>query len=262
MNQRLLPRYIQFANQIQSHIQDGIFPVGSSLPAQRELAQQFGTTLMTIRKALGVLEEEGMIRTEHGVGTFVLDPQVQEDDFQLFSLSNEMKQQAALIMETRIITAVSQHSHQPANQALNLPDGDLVGMIERVRLMDGVPFMTQRSYLPPHLAQLVERYDPTSSLYEFLRQENGRAITLAKELIQPILLTTAQAVALQTEPNSPAWRSIRLSSDQDGTPLLYDEAILKQAYFIVTIEHIGKRSHCKLQLRQPDDGEGMAWLKE
>ena len=262
MNNKLLPKYFNFATQLKAHINTGTFPVGSTLPSQRELAQQFGTTLMTIRKALTLLEGEGLIRTEHGVGTFVMNPHVQEEDFHLFSLSNEMKKDAALQTETRILSAEPTFHHLQAADTFNLSANTAVGLLERLRFLEGVPFMMQQSFLPPQFAHLVQRYASNQSLYDFIREETRQAVTMAKEVLRPILLTAVQANQLQAIPNSPAWLSIRLSSNQDGTPILYDEAILKQENFIVTMTHLGKRTECQLQMRHEASPDIFSYLKE
>ena len=80
MPNRMLPLYTRIADHFRKKIIDGELPPESRLPNQRELAEEFNTTLMTVRQALEVLEEESLIRTEHGVGSFVISPQVEEKD--------------------------------------------------------------------------------------------------------------------------------------------------------------------------------------
>lgn len=56
---------------LRSSILDGAFPSGSRLPAHRELAARFGVAIMTVRQASGRLEQEGLIVSRQGRGTFV-----------------------------------------------------------------------------------------------------------------------------------------------------------------------------------------------
>src|ERR1700722_15444045 len=61
--------YRQIANLISEHIDRGLFPVGSLLPAERDLAQQLGVSRTSVREALIALEVSGKvsIRVGHGV---------------------------------------------------------------------------------------------------------------------------------------------------------------------------------------------------
>lgn len=61
----------RIADALRSEIAGGRFEPGSRLPAERLLAEQYGASRMTTRRALAVLEADGLIRVEHGNGTFV-----------------------------------------------------------------------------------------------------------------------------------------------------------------------------------------------
>ncbi len=255
-----LPRYIKFANQLQQYIVSGEFLPGSKLPSQRELAQQFGTTLMTIRQALNILEDNGLIRTEHGVGTFVMSPHLQEGQFQLLSLSNEMKQRPLGVTETQILSVESDVHHDKARQALKLSENSTVNLLERIRIMNGIPFAYQCSFLPPQLASIALNYTSSSSLYGLLQKETGQALTMAKEYLAPIILSSKQAALLQVKAGEPAWLSVRISSTQDGTAIVYDEAILKCDRFVVTVEHTGRRANCQLKMLDENSPEIFSYL--
>ena len=250
-----LPRYLKFAQQLQAHIQAGQFAPGDKLPSQRELAEQFGTTLMTIRKGLNILAEEGVIRIEHGVGTFVNSPNLAEDEFQLLSFSRALQQRPVGDTLTRPLDVRSDVMHAKAQAGLKLDDRAPVSMLSRVRLINGVPFAFQQSYLPPSLHSVVEAYSAQSSLYQMLQDALGQPVTMAREVILPIVLSADQANYLQAREGDPAWLSIRISATADGTPILYDEAILKHDHFVITLEHSGRRTTCQLQMiddRSPD----------
>jgi GntR family transcriptional regulator len=64
--------YVQLADDLAARIKRGEFPVGSRLPSEAELAEHYGTARMTVRRALDVLRERGVIRTLHGRGSVVV----------------------------------------------------------------------------------------------------------------------------------------------------------------------------------------------
>lgn len=65
--------YQTIANKITKLIDDGKYPPGSRLPAERELAEQFGVSRVAIREAEIALQALGRIRIKTGSGAYVLD---------------------------------------------------------------------------------------------------------------------------------------------------------------------------------------------
>jgi len=71
-------------------IVEGRFPVGSTLPPERELAEQLGVNRGSLRQALARLEQLGLTRSEQGRGTAVLDPQIATDPVLLSRVVNHL----------------------------------------------------------------------------------------------------------------------------------------------------------------------------
>ena len=72
--QTIEPRrlYRQIADQVRQLIRLGEFPVGQRLPAERDLAAQFGVSRPSVREALIALEVEGLVEVRVGSGIYVL----------------------------------------------------------------------------------------------------------------------------------------------------------------------------------------------
>lgn len=66
--------YVQVADDIAARVDRGEFVRGSRLPAEAELAAEYGVAKMTVRRALDVLRQRGIIRTLHGRGSVVVGP--------------------------------------------------------------------------------------------------------------------------------------------------------------------------------------------
>src|SRR5436309_2534118 len=65
--------YLSIAGRLREQILAGTLAPGVQLPPISELARRHDTTPVTVRRALRQLEEEGLVRVEHGVGTFAAD---------------------------------------------------------------------------------------------------------------------------------------------------------------------------------------------
>lgn len=65
------PKFVGVYTKILQMIQDGVYPEGSKIPSEPELAKKMGVSRMTLRQALALLQEDGVIETIHGQGNFV-----------------------------------------------------------------------------------------------------------------------------------------------------------------------------------------------
>ena len=66
-----IPLYLQISESLGREIAAGRFTEGDRLPPERELSKQFGTTVRTLRKALGELQKRGMLESVQGSGNYV-----------------------------------------------------------------------------------------------------------------------------------------------------------------------------------------------
>ncbi|TFV33379.1 GntR family transcriptional regulator [Streptomyces sp. T1317-0309] len=66
--------YVAVADHIEARIRTGDLQPGARLPAERDLAQEYGVAYLTVRRAAQVLRERGLIVTVHGRGTYVSEP--------------------------------------------------------------------------------------------------------------------------------------------------------------------------------------------
>jgi DNA-binding GntR family transcriptional regulator len=65
----------QVADEIRRRIEAGVYRPGMPIPAERRIAEELGVAINTIRRAVGVLRDEGVLETLPSKGTFVVDRQ-------------------------------------------------------------------------------------------------------------------------------------------------------------------------------------------
>jgi len=65
------PLYIDIYDQLLNKIVEGIYAPESQLPGEHELAKSFGVSRMTLRQALSLLQDDGLVKSIHGKGHFV-----------------------------------------------------------------------------------------------------------------------------------------------------------------------------------------------
>lgn len=212
----------RIAESLRRSITGGELAPRTQLPPIAVLAREYDTTAITVRRALRDLEEEGLIRVEHGVGTFVADWARQFDFLHLPSFATELAAHD-LRPQTEVLGREFAVVQGEAAGALGLPHGARLHVLTRLRRVNGRPIVLQRSYLHGGLRRVVEEYAPERSLYEMLREATGRAPLAAEENIRTVQLPEPVAGPLEAA-GALGFRSTRTTFDAAGEPLVYDEA--------------------------------------
>lgn len=75
-----VPPYQQIAAILRGRISDGTIPVGRRIPSLVELEQEFGVARDTLRKAIKVLRDEGLVETITGMGIYVVQQPTSRPD--------------------------------------------------------------------------------------------------------------------------------------------------------------------------------------
>ena len=200
---------------------------GDRLPTERVLAEQYGCSLITIRRALGELVREGRLQRTRGRGTFVLPPRIDVDFAGSLSFSEEM-QTRGLDPETRLIAARPEAAGQAVAAALGLELGSPTLYLERLRSADGEPLLLEQVHLPAErfpglLAMDLEH----GSLYELLSERYGVRVSRAREALEPVLLRAREARLLARRPGSPALLIEGIATTADGTPIEFGRTFVR-----------------------------------
>lgn len=83
------PLYRQVAKSLKEDIVRGAFPVGAQLPTEDDLCKQFSVSRHTVREALRVLRNEGLVASRQGAGTVVIPPKAATSDIhQVMSIND------------------------------------------------------------------------------------------------------------------------------------------------------------------------------
>jgi DNA-binding GntR family transcriptional regulator len=233
-------RYLGIAQTIKSKIRQGVFPQGQCLPSQKELAEIFDTSVMTIRGALAELAQEGIVNVIHGVGTFVASTGVHSDTIGLQGFQNEMGNQKRSIRNT-----VLSIQHQITDSRLDKLFGTSktqFSCLTRLRTIDETPVILQRSYVDSSHQHIFDTYRADQSLYQYFTTQTGILITQGKEIMTPVILRSPELELLQLEGAATAFLSERISISIDDVIVLYDEAYLAGPYVMMASRKLGRTS--------------------
>ncbi|MBI2157613.1 MAG: GntR family transcriptional regulator [Candidatus Rokubacteria bacterium] len=231
-----VPRYQQIADALRERIRAGELAPGARLDNQRQLARSFGVTLMTLRQALEVLERERLIVRRHGLGTFVAGPSIDYDILHLQRFAGDLQAQGERV-ETRFLACRFTLADRRAAAALGLGPRARVLVVERLRLVDGLPVSLQRSFLPAKIGDEVVRADLAATpLHHVLEFKLGLVIQRARETVSAVRLGRREARELGCRQGAPAFESERVSFSGGGAPVVFDRVFIPGDRFRITRE--------------------------
>jgi GntR family transcriptional regulator len=224
--ERRTPQYLLIYREVKEKIARGEFAAGERLPTQRKLGDQYGVTVMTVRQALQLLEQEELISVRQGLGTFVAPTRIRYAMGNLRSFAQEVTAQG-FELRTRVLGRRLVRPHPRVAEFLRLGSRDHVYAIERLRFVGPEPIVYQYSQLQPWLAEALDGVDLSDvSLYDHLQEQVGLEIARAQEWIRAIDLSPREADLLDEEPGTAALLSERLTFSAGGEPILFDRAYL------------------------------------
>jgi GntR family transcriptional regulator len=207
------PRYVQIANHIAGWIRSGSLGVGDRLPTERQLAADLGVSRMTVRQALSVLTEQGLINSQHGIGNFVTRPRLEQPVDILIGFSDNMLRKG-IKPGAQLLDLKTTHADPLLANELQIPPSDLVFAIRRLRLADNMPMALEYSYFPARYFPGLEQYDlEQRSIYAILAEEYGVTLAGAFQMLEPVAALPYQARLLQIPISAPLMLITRTSSD-------------------------------------------------
>lgn len=215
-----LPIYQRLKDALTERIQDGAWKPGEAIPAESELASEFGVALGTMRKAIEGLVQQGLLERRQGRGTFVRRADLGNTLFRFFRHTGRGGK--ALVPTQRLVGRRTGVAGREAASALGVSADDPVLWLKRLRLVDGEPLVIDEIALPlPRFAPLAtlpaERFE--ALLYPLYERELGVTVARAADRIAFGRATAGVARALGIPAGDPVVVIDRTAFGLDGAPL-------------------------------------------
>jgi len=165
------PLSAQVRDRLEKAIRDGALPPGAQLPGEHELAEQLSIGRSTLREALRLLEQDGVIDVQHGRGRFVsaLATLRAERPVTEFESVTEMLSGLGYRVRNRVVRVETRDATAEQTRALNLTEGSPVILLERVRFHDDEPLIYSLNFIDRSLLPgTLEDHDWSGSVLELL----------------------------------------------------------------------------------------------
>jgi GntR family phosphonate transport system transcriptional regulator len=221
MSRDALPVYVQIAEELRQHIHQGVYQVGDKLPTELQLAERFDVNRHTLRQAIALLKQEGLLRVDQGRGTFVAAQTIRYPIGERVRY-NEALKASGRAARFRILRATEISADAAIAEALELQIGDPVALIDRLSFADGQPISIGSGYFPlTLLPNLLQHTDSMQSVSELLRQVYGcdhlrRSTRISARLVKP-----QDARWLELPLNQPILYAESINVDQHGRVIEY-----------------------------------------
>ncbi|EGJ26484.1 GntR family transcriptional regulator [Streptococcus porcinus] len=177
----MLPAYIKIHDAIKKDIDDQVWAIGDRLPSERDLADHFEVSRMTLRQAITLLVEEGILERRIGSGTYVSSQRVQEKMRGTTSFTEIVNSQGKK-PSSKLLTYQRQLASDTEIKELQLEATDYVIRMERIRYADNIPLVYEVASIPEKFIKDVKREDITEHFFKTLIS-NGYEIGKSRQTI-------------------------------------------------------------------------------
>ena len=213
-----VPLYRQISDTLLVGIREGKFPVGSFLPGELELIDRFDASRHTIREALRVLEDMGLVKRQRGRGTLVLSTEASPAFVQMVRSPSELFSYP----DTSIFRSLSDDrikADKPLARDLGCQVGDEWVQISGLRTLgeEGMPICLADVYVIPEYGSIAQRLGASSRpVYEMIAETFKESIENITIRLTAGVLSDRKAAVLGVEPGSPSLSVSRFYEGRGG----------------------------------------------
>jgi GntR family transcriptional regulator len=233
--------YQDVVEELRASILDGRLDAGGRLPSENELAERYGTSRPTVRRAIALLKAEGLVSTEQGRGAFVRPkPHVRlllsGENFRRHRRAgrsgfNAQVEEQGQTPEQRLLEVAWVPAPREVALRLDVDDESSVVVRRRLFVVDGEPVALCDSYYPGELADGTALAEPDrirGGAYGLIEDPSGPIGRKLKRSIHDLVcrMPTPQEVeVLELAPGVPVVRILRTVFDTHGKAVEVQDSV-------------------------------------
>lgn len=167
-----VPLYEQLADTLRDKMYAGEYVFGDSMPSERALASEFGISHLTVRKAMALLEKEGLIVRIQGKGTFVKTPRLAVDMQAVGSFSSVLTSRNVNV-SSKVLYSEVRPARARFSRIFGLGETSQIYVYDKLKTSNGVPFAIEQTAVPIEYVPDIANYDyGIYSLYDVYRNNS------------------------------------------------------------------------------------------
>lgn len=228
--------YYQLYDLLFEDIKNGKYKPGELLPTENEMIERYGVSRITVRKAMDMLMNEGLIGKRRGYGAYVEQIKMEQRLNKVIHFSSDMEQRgyttSVKMLENRKVPA-----NKMIAQALCIEEGSPLLHVNRLRYANGYPMCIESAYLIYDWCPDVLEHDFSKmSLRNFLSENHNIVWKKASQKIYAVNANSRFASYLNIKDGDPMIYIERISKDQNDIPGEYLQSYYRGDTFYLTAE--------------------------
>jgi len=213
------PAYIQIADNLLEKIATGELAPDARLPSERDLSKTLNVSRMTLRAALRVLDNKGLLVRRPGDGTYIAEPKIERQAGKLVPFTEGMHLRGYQT-GAKIIVLEERLAEVSVANKLKIAVSSQIYYIQRLRLINRAPVMLEKFAVPIYRFPNLDNYDlEMRSFYEIAENEYGITIHQAQQSLESVSATEFEAELLQVALGAPLMLERRQAFDPDRHPV-------------------------------------------
>lgn len=211
--------YLQVIEQIKQDIENGIYLEKQKLPSEFQLSKSLGVSRATLREALRILEEDGVVTRRHGVGTFVNPKPLFTSGIEELNSVTGMITDSGMTPGSQYLSAELVEATEEDKRRFAPVELHNLAKVERVRTADGQPVVYCVDKIPEELIP-IDQVREADSLFRTLEEYTGKRIGYAVTHIEPIGFHERISPVLNCEPDQALLLLKQMHYSEDDVPML------------------------------------------
>lgn len=202
-------KYEAIAEDIRDSIEAGVLEPNEKLPTVVELCELYDVSKITVRHAIELLTEWGLVTSRRGSGTYVKAPAALHDDPLLTGVSDRAQgftSEHSGPDETVASVVYDFEVLKPSRDVawrLNIKEEDFAYYVCRVRLLNDVPVVIEYTYMPLDLIPGLKQHHVYGSIYSYIKDDLRLRIASFHRSIRAVSATNEEAQRLKIKPKDP-----------------------------------------------------------
>lgn len=221
----MMTKYEMISNTIRERIREGIYPENTLIPDQVSLAKEFSVSRMTVKKAMDILEVEGLILRKRGAGTTVRKNALKDDmTANIMDYEGLTKQLAGHEVESKTISFKIEFPSEEIQEKLSIGKTDPIYKLIRLRIVDGKPYIIEHTIMNAQLIPGVDDEVLANSVYQYIHNDLNLEFGGAHRIISADKSTEIDQEHLECLVDDPILQVEQVVYLEDGTPFEYSKS--------------------------------------
>ncbi|HEL1612883.1 TPA: trehalose operon repressor [Streptococcus suis] len=178
-----MKKYQEIYNDLKEKIRTNIYPAERSLPTEQQLQEMYGVSRDTVRKALAMLTEGGLIQKVQGRGSMVLKQEILNFPVSGLTSYQELTASLQLSSQTEVVSLDMLTVNSSLASLTGFEPFSKVWKVVRIRSIDGKISVVDTDYLAVELVPDLTIEIAQKSIYQYLEGSLGLDIAYAQKEI-------------------------------------------------------------------------------